>query len=330
MKRIARRTFIAAAAAIIAAPFAHAQGKAAQPAVIGILEYGGVEGFEQSIAAFKEGLREGGFVEGRNLRIERRFSGDDFRKLDRVAADLVRANVQVIYAPGSWSVFAAKEATKTIPIVFSGVNDPVRVKFVESLARPGGNVTGISLASTALTQKRVELMHEMFPLARRLGVIYDEDVARACQIELKEIGQAGKHLRVDMREYPYTERSELQHAFDSAQRSKVAAILIPTTIESRRFEKELAAYSVASRIPTVHNSVESVEAGGLMSFGPQQGWGQRRAGLYVSRILKGEKAANLPVEQPHAYELVINLKTARAMGVTIPQSILVRADRVIE
>jgi putative tryptophan/tyrosine transport system substrate-binding protein len=330
MKPISRREFIAAAAALMAAPIAHGQQNSATPAVIGILEYGGSEGFEQAIATFKEGLREGGFVEGRNLRIERRFSGDDFRKLDRLAEELVKANVQVIFAPGSWSVFAAQAATKTVPIVFSGVNDPVRVKFVESLARPGGNITGISLASTALTQKRVELMREMFPFANRFGVVYDEDIARACQIELKEIGQAGKHLRVDVRQFPYTERRELQSAFENAQRSKVAALLIPTTIESRRFEKDLTLYSVASRIPTVHNSVDSVEAGGLMSFGPQRGWGQRRAGHYVARILKGEKAASLPVEQPHGYELAINLKTARAMGVTIPQSVLLRADRVIE
>ena len=330
MRRTDRRNFILAAGALAASPFVRAQQPATQSAVIGILEYGTGEGFEQSIAAFKEGLREGGFVEGRNLRIERQFANDDYRKINRLAEDLVRANVQVIYAPGPWGVHAAKAATKTIPIVFSGINDPVRVKFVESLARPGGNITGISFASYALTKKRVELLREMFPSARRLGVIFDEDIAKACQIELKEIGQAGQQLGVEMREYPYAEKRDLQGAFDSAKRAQVAAMLIPTTNEARRFAKELVVQSVGSRIPTVHDSVESVEAGGLMSFGPQHGWGQRRAGLYVARILKGEKPASLPVEQPHAYELVINLKIARAMGISIPQSVLLRADRVIE
>jgi putative ABC transport system substrate-binding protein len=325
-----RRQFMLLAGALLAASFARAQQAPAQPAIIGILEYGNGEGFEQVIGPFKEGLSEGGFVEGRNLRIERQFANDDYRKINRLAEDLVRANVQVIYAPGPWGVHAAKAATKTIPIVFSGVYDPVRVKFVESLGRPGGNITGISFASEALTKKRVELLREMFPSSRRLGVVFDEDIAKACQIELKEIGQAGRQLGVEMREYSYAEKRDLQAAFDNAKRAQVAAMLIPTTNEARRFAKELAVHSVGSRIPTVHDSVESVEAGGLMSFGPRQGWGQRRAGLYVARILKGEKPANLPVEQPHAYELVINLRTARAMGITIPQSVLLRSDRVIE
>lgn len=331
MTQVGRRKFLLATGAFLAAPLARAQQTPAQGHVIGILEYGTGAELEQFPVPFREGLREGGFVEGQNLRIEHRFADYDYRKINRLAQDLVRAKVQVIYAPGGpWGVHGAKAATTTIPIVFSGVNDPVALKFVQSLARPGGNVTGISHASLELTQKRLELMREMFPSARHLGIVFDEDMAKACQIELKDIAKAGRQLGVEVREYAYLEKADLQGAFENAKRAQIAAVLIPTSIESRRFTRDLVVQSVRSQIPTIHDSLEAVEAGGLMSYGPQFGWSGRRAGNYVARILKGAKPADLPVEQPHTYELAINLKTARAMGVKIPQSILLRADRVIE
>lgn len=275
-------------------------------------------------------MREGGFAEGRNLSIEYRFADHEYRKLDRLAEELVRAKVAVIIAPTTWAVHAAKAATTTVPIVFMNVNDPVALKFVQSLARPGGNITGISTATHELIAKRVQLMREAFPSASRFGVVYDKDSAEACQIELKDIGQAGRHLRVDVREYPYLTKSDLQSVFENAQRVNVAAVIVPTTIETRRHGGELASRSAGSRIPAIYDSREPVEAGGLMSYGTQLGWAERRAGNYVVRILNGAKPADLPVERPTTYELVINLKTARALGITIPQTVLLRADHVIE
>lgn len=307
-----------------------AEPLAQSPAVIGVLEYGTRADFTPILEAFKEGLRGGGFVEGQNLRIEYRFADDDFRKVNRLAEDLVRAKVQLIYAPAVWSVHGAKSATSTIPIVFSGVNDPVAVKFVQSLARPGGNVTGISVASSELTAKRVQLMRELFPSAGLLGVVYDQDAAKGCQVELKDIARAGQQLGVDVRSYPYVGKGELQDAFEQGRRAPVSAVLVPTSMEARRMRNELVAQSSGTRIPTIHASRGAVEAGGLMSYGPEDAWAPRRAGNYVARILKGAKPAELPVERPSKYELVINLKTARAMGVTIPPSIVLRADRVIE
>jgi putative ABC transport system substrate-binding protein len=330
MSQVGRRKFLLATSALLAASLARAQQPPARGHLIGILEYGTSAALEPVLLPFKEGLREGGFVEGQNLRIEYRFAGNDFHKINRLAEDLVRAKVQVIFTPTTWGVHAAKAATTTVPIVFSGVADPVVTKFVQSLARPGGNITGISGGSQELTKKRVELMREMFPTASRLGVIYDEDSAKACQIELKDIAQAGRQLGVEVREYRYLEKTDLQGAFDSALRAQIAAVLIPTTIDSRRFGAELISLSEGSRIPTVHNDRMAVEAGGLMSYAPPSGWASRRAGNYVARILKGAKPAELPVEMPTTYELVINLKTARSMGVKIPRSILLRADRVIE
>lgn len=331
MAQVGRRKFLLATGAFLAAPLARAQQQAgAREFTIGILEYGTRAEFAPTLASFKEGLREGGFVEGQNLRIEYQFADNDYRKVNRLAEDLVRAKVQAIYAPTTWAVHGAKAATTTIPIVFSGVNDPVGVKFVKSLARPGGNITGISLASAELTAKRVQLMRELFPSAGRLGIVYDEDAVKGCQIELKDVARAAQQLGIDMREFSYRERKDLQGVFESARRAKVSAVLVPTTLEAQRVGGEIVAQSSSTQIPTIHAGRAAVEAGGLMSYGPSFGWAARRAGNYVARILNGTKPADLPVERPSTYELVINLKSARTMGITIPQLILLRADTVID
>lgn len=303
---------------------------AAQQATIGVLEYGTRAAFEPLLAAFKEGLRENGFDDGRNLRIEYRFADADYRKVNRLGEDLVRANVQVIFRPTVWAVHGAKAATTAIPIVFAGVNDPISVKFVKSLARPGGNITGVSIASTELTAKRIELLRDVFPLAGRIGVVFNEDSARACQVELKDIAQAGKQLGLNGREFPYGGRSDVKGAFEGGRSSRIEAAVIPTSMEYRHVGDELIAQSASSRIPTIHSGKEAVEAGGLISYGPDNTWAYRRAGYYVARILKGASPAELPVERPTTYDLVVNLKTARAMGIKIPASVLMRATRVIE
>ena len=330
MSAIDRREFILAASALLVARGALAQIAPNRVHVIGVLEYASRAGFEPLLPAFRDGLREGGFAEDKNLRIEYRFADYDYLKLDRLAEELVKAKAQVIYTPSTWPTRAAHAATKTIPIVFSGVNDPVPHKFVQSLARPGGNVTGVSLASADLTAKRVQLLREVFPVAGRLGVVYDADTAKACGIELMEIATAAKQLSVEVQPLPYTTRADLDGAFAKARQTNILAMLVPTTYETRRFGKELVAQSSSSRIPLMHAGSDAVEAGGLMSYGPEAGWGPRRAGNYVARILNGAKPADLPVERPDKYVLVINLKAARALGLKIPQSILLRADRIIE
>jgi len=327
---IDRRRFVLAAGALLAVRPAIGQRPPDRGHLIGILHRSTRVDSVSDLAAFGEGLREGGFVEGQNLRIESRFADYEYRKLDRLAEELVRAKVEVIYASTTWPVYAAQAATKTIPIVFSGVNDPVSIKVVQSLARPGGNITGVSLASAELTAKRVQLMRELFPGEGRLGVVYDKDSAKACQIELKDIANAGKKLGIDVLQLPYDVKTDLEGAFKTARRANIAALLIPTTYETQRFGAELALLSSSSRIPMIHSGSEAVEAGGLMSYGPERNWNGRRAGNYVARVLKGAKPADLPVEQPTRYELVINLTTAKALGITIPQAVLLRANRVIE
>lgn len=317
------------ASALLVAPRSRAAARDGMR-VVGVLEYASRADFEEELSHFKAGLLEGGFEESRNVRFEYRFADYDHHKLERLAGELVRAKVDVIYAPITWAVYGAQAATKTIPIVFSGVNDPVHVKIVKSLSRPGGNITGISAASGELTAKRVQLMREAFPHPRDLGVVYDEDSARACDLELSQITDAGKQLGMGLRFLPYTEKADLEQAFSTAQRSNVAALLVPTTYESRRFRAELLAASSESGVPLVHADRRPVVAGGLMSYGPLFGWAARRAGIYVARILNGAKPAELPIEQPTTYELVINLKAARAMGISISPAIVLRADHVIE
>lgn len=325
-----RRRFVVVVASLLIARRAFAQLPSGGSQLIGILHHGTRADSGLELAALREGLRETGFVEGRNLRIEYRFSDYDYSKLERLAKELVSANVQVIYAPTTSTVRAARKVTATVPIVFSGVNDPIPHGFVQSLARPGGNITGVSLASSDLTAKRLQLMREMFPATGRLGVIFDSDAAKECGIELREIKGAGQQLDVEVRELPYDASTDLKSAFDGARRDEIGALLVPTTYETRRFGAVLTQQSLRSRIPLIHSAKEAVEAGGLMSYGPDRNWAARRAGQYIGRILNGVKPSELPVERPTKYELVVNQKTARAMGIVIPPVILLRADRVIE
>ena len=331
MNQVQRRKLLLGAGALMLVPLASAQQPSATPSyVIGVLAYATPADFKPQLLPFMGGLRAAGLVEGRNLRVEYRFADYDQHKIGRLAKELVRAGVQLIYAPQPWAVRGAKSATMSIPIVFSAVNDPVGAEFVQSLARPGGNITGVSIASAELTAKRVQLMREMFPQAQRFAVMYDKDAAAACQIELTDIRQASRSLEVDVLEYPYRSRSELPRTFERAQSADIAAALVPTTYETLRFGSELRAEAASSQIPVVHASSVPVEAGGLMSYGPRESWASRRAADYVVKILRGARPADLPIEQPTTYELIVNLKTARAMNVRVPLSILLRADRVIE
>jgi len=325
-----RRRFLANLGALLAAIYASHAESVAVARRIGILHHGSRGSCVAELIALREGLREVGFVEDRNLDVVYRFADYDYRSLDRLAEELVHAQVEVIYAPAIWSVYAARAATNTVPIVFSAINDPVPHKFVQSLNRLGGNITGVSLASAELTAKRVELMREMFPHVNSFGVVYDEDSAKACGIELREIVSAGKHLGIDLRPYTYADARDLEGAFDHARQAKVAALLVPTTYETHRFGPKLDEGSIRSGIPLIHSSAGEVEAGALMSYGPPMYWAPRRAGNYIGRILNGTKPSDLPVERPSKYELIINLRTARIAGITVPPSILLRADRVIE
>ena len=329
MNRIHRRRFLIAALGAAVAPGAGAQ-TANRVYTVGVLSLSSRAGVERFLDDFRNGMREEGFVEGRNVKFEYRYGDHDFRKVERLAGELVHLKVDAIFAPSTWAVHGAKAATSTIPIVFTNVNDPVVVKFVESLAKPGRNITGVSVASVELTGKRLQLLRDAFPSARRVGVLYNEEMFRACRTEMNDIDRLGKQVGLEVERIPYVDRSDMVKAFESAGSSRVEAMLIPATTSYPEYSSDVVLLSASGKMPTIYEHGEAVDRGGLMSYGPDFHWAYRRAAHYVARILKGAKPAELPVERPTRYDLVVNLKTARTLGVKIPGTILVRADRVID
>ncbi len=286
--------------------------------------------FERLSGAFREGLRERGYIEGQNLVIERRWTGGQIERSSSLAAELVSLKVDLILAVGNARTRAAKEATSTIPIVMVYVIDPVKEGFVASLAQPGGNVTGVTMvAGLEIVGKHLELLKEAVPKVSRVAVL-SNPVSSLNPSLLQEIQAAARALGVTVQFYEFRDLNELDGAFAAMTKARAGGLLVvphPFIYVHARRITDLAA---KSRLPTVYPFRESVEAGGLMAYAANAPDMFHRAATYVDKILKGGKPADLPVEQPTKFELVINLKTAKALGLKIPQSLLVRADEVIQ
>ena len=278
--------------------------------------------------AFRQGLRELGWVEGRNLSIEFRDAGGKPERLADLAAELVRLKVEVIVARGSQATGAAKRATSTIPIVMSASGDAVGTGLVASLARPGGNVTGLTFIAPESSGKRLELLKEALPGATRVAVLWNPaDPPR--KLELRETEGAAQRLGVKLLSVEVEGPEDLERRFSTIAGERAQALIVFTDPITTAHRKRIADLAIKSRLPMISGFSEYAEAGALMSYGPSLPALYRRAATYVDKILKGAKAADLPVEQPTTFELVINLKTARALGLTIPQSLLARADQTI-
>jgi len=280
------------------------------------------------IEAFRQGLRELGYVEGKNIIIEWRWAEGKFDRLPEFAAELVRLNVEVIVTGGSTSSGAAKKVTTTVPIVMAQVNDPVGSGFVASLARPGGNMTGLSTLVPELSGKRLELLKEVVPKLSRVAVFGDSTTPGNAQ-SLKETELAAKAFKVQLQYLDILGPKDIEIAFREATKGRADAALVlgaPVLISQR---KKIADLMVKNRLPATYNVAEYVEAGGLMSYGVSVIDLYRRAATYVDKILKGRKPADLPVEQPTKFEFIINLKAAKQIGLTIPSNVLARADKVI-
>ena len=279
--------------------------------------------------SFRQGLRELGYSEGKDIAIDYRVSEGNRGRLTELATELVRFNVAVIVTAGGSSTQAAKSATKAIPIVMMNVSDPIEVGFVESLAKPGGNITGLTTLAPELGGKRLELLKEIVPRLSRLAVL-ENRAARSRSGQKEEIEAATKALNLQVVSRAEVESDkDLENAFADMARKHVDAVILlqgPILGFHRHRIVELAA---KNRLPTAYFDREFVEAGGLMSYAPSFPDLYRRAATYVDKILKGAKPAGLPVEQPTKFELVINLKTAKQIGLTIPPNVLARADRVI-
>src|SRR6266550_1318492 len=281
------------------------------------------------VAAFQQGLHELGYVEGKNIVIEWRWAEGKFDRLPDLAAELVRLDVDVIVTGGSTSTGAAKKATTTVPIVMAQVNDPVGSGFVVSLAHPGGNMTGLSTLVPELSGKRLELLKEVVPRLSRMAGFGDSTAPGNAQA-LKETELAARAFKVQVQYLDIVGSKKIESSFREASKGRADAVFVlgtPVLISQR---KQIAELAVKNRLPAMYGQPEYVEDGGLMSYGVSVVDLYRRAATYVDKILKGAKPADLPVEQPIKFELIINLKAAKQIGLTIPPNVLVRADKVIK
>src|SRR5215467_1269337 len=277
--------------------------------------------------AFRRGLRELGYIEGKNIVIEWRSADGRLERLPALAAELVRLKVDVIVTGGTGSTRPANEATNTIPIVMIA-GDPVRNGFVASLARPGGNITGLSVSSSELAGKQLELLKETVPSLSHLSVLGTSTSPGNAQA-LKETEVAARALGIKLQYLDVRDLGDIENAFRTASKERAEALLALGSPVLAAYRKQLVELAVKSRLPATYWRSDIAEAGGLMSYGVSLPDLDRRAATYVDKILKGAKAGDLPVEQPRKFELVINLKAAKQIGVTIPQSVLYRADKVI-
>jgi putative ABC transport system substrate-binding protein len=281
------------------------------------------------IEGFRQGLRELGYVEGKNIVIEWRHAEAKLDRLPALAAELVRLKVDAIVTAGPSSTRAAKKATSTIPIVMAFDNDPVGNGFVASLARPGGNITGLATLAPEISGKRLELLKEIVPKLSRVAVLGTSTTPGTAQ-NLKETELAAGALKVKLQYLDVLDPKDIETAFRAASKGRADAVLVLTSPVFVLQRTQIVDLAVKGRLPAIYDQSEYVEAGGLMSYGVSFTDLARRAATYVDKILKGAKPADLPVEQPKKFELVINLKTAKQIGVTIPQSVLYRADKVIK
>ncbi len=299
--------------------------------VVGFIHIGTPDGFAHLVAGFRRGLNEEGFVEGRNVVIQYRWAEGRYERLSALAVDLVGRRVNVLVAGGGEnSAIAAKAATSSIPIVFAIGGDPVKLGLVASLSRPGGNLTGLSQFAFMLEAKRLELLHELVPKADAIAVLLNPSLLQFAETQLKDAREGAARAGVRLVVLNASAEADFDSAFASLNEQRAGALVVAAApfFNSRR--RQLVALTARHGVPAIYEWREFAEIGGLMSYGTSLPDAYRQVGVYAGLILKGAKPADLPVLQPTKFELVVNLKTAKALGLTVPQSLLARADEVIE
>ena len=310
---------------LLAAPFAAEAQQADRVFRIGVLVHASASAYASRIEAFRQGLRDLGYVEGKNVAVEYRWSEGKQDRLPELATELVRRQVDLIMTHGGQGGLAAKQATTTIPIVLAAVIDPVGTGLVASLARPGGNVTGLSLGiGEGFAGKWLQLLKEAVPKLSRVGVLWNRANPGVAP-QVSDIQSAARTLGVRLQLLEFRGSDELEGALASMAATRSDALIVPADATAFQQRARLIAFTAKHRLPTIYPQRETVEAGGLMAYAPSQIDLWRRAAAYVDKILKGAKPSDLPVEQPTKFELVINAKTAKTLGLTIPPSMLARA-----
>jgi len=325
---MSRKIFCLALVAMLFALCFPVQAQQPKTPLIGMLVTGSVSTNKSRDDAFRQGLRELGYIEGKNIAIEYRYAEGERDRIPELAAELVRIKVDVfVVAGGTSTTLPVKKATSSIPIVFTNVSDPVGAGLVASLARPGGNVTGLSTVSQDLSGKRLELLKEVVPKALRVAVLWNPGPAD--ENEVKQIEVAARALGVKLQSLQVRDPKEFRGSYAAMKRETANALVLIQGSFTLFHRQQLAELAAKNRLPSMCESSSWTDDGCLLSYGPDSSYQWRRAATYVDKILKGAKPADLPVEQPMKFELVINLKTAKQIGLTIPQRVLTRADKVI-
>jgi putative ABC transport system substrate-binding protein len=325
-----RHRALALALIVFALPVRLEAQPAPKVAKIGLLTPSTPAGSGHLVEAFRQGLRELGYVEGKTVVVEARYADGRTERLPDLARGLVGLKPDVIVTSTDVATAAVKRETRTIPIVMAFSTDPVATGFVASLTRPGGNITGLSNISAALSGKRLELLREGVPGLSRVAFLWNPDV-RGALLDYKETEEVARSLRLELHSLEVSTAEDLDRAFSALKSQRVQALIVAAAsvvVFAKR--AEIARFAQSRRLPTMYAAKEYVDAGGLMSYGPSVPGMFRQAAVYADRILKGAKPADLPVEQPTKFQLVINLKTAKGLGLKIPPSLLLRADHVIE
>jgi ABC-type uncharacterized transport system substrate-binding protein len=325
-----RREFLgglgAAAAALPVAALAQQPGKP----VIGFLNAASAKGYARPLSAFLKGLSEAGYVDGQNVAIEYRWAEDRGDRLPAMAADLIRRQVAVIAATTTQAALAAKAATTTIPIVFETASDPVRLGLVASLNQPGGNVTGVTQTNVEVAPKRLQILHELAPTATSMALLVYSANPVLAEANTKELQAAARTLGLELHVLTANTESDFDGVFAKLVQLRAGGLVIGSDPFFTSRSEQLAALTVRHAVPAVYAWREFAVAGGLLSYGAAITEAYRLAGNYTGRVLKGEKPADLPVQQVTKVELIINLKTAKALGITVPNTLIGRADEVIE
>jgi len=323
--KFGRRRFLVATGGLLAAPLARAQqhGKARR---VGVL-ISNTEG-STYIDAMKAGLRERGWIEGKNLVLDLRSAEGDAGRFPQLAAELVAGRPDVIVATTYLAVLAATDETDAIPVVFAAISDPVKAGLVKSLSRPDGQLTGVAIGAVPLAEKRIEILKDALPRLERLAVLYDS--GRQGDAGLAGIRDGATRLGVSLIEVGAGSGEEIERAFEEFRARNAEALIVPASIRFFIERNRIITLALRYRLPAIYEFLEWADQGGLIAYGPDYQAGYRRLAYYVDRILRGTPPGDLPIEMPMHYRLVVNLQTARSLGVTISQTVLLRADRVIE
>jgi putative ABC transport system substrate-binding protein len=324
-----RREFIAVVGTAAAWPLA---SRAQQPTapLIGFLNYASSSGYQPMVAAFRQGLQETGYVEGQNVAIEYRWAEGQNDRLPAMVDDLIHRQAAVIAATSTPAALAAKAATKTIPIVFETGGDPIKLGLVASLNRPGGNVTGVTQLNAGLVAKELEVLHELLPTPKTVALLVNPANPALIEEEIRETTSAARTLGLELLVLKASTEEQLDAVFANLSQSRASGLVVAGDAFFTSHTGQLAALAVRHAVPTISRGREFAAAGGLVSYGGSVTSSYRQAGVYTGRILKGDKPADLPVQQATKFELYINLKTARALGIAVPLPLSGRADEVIE